>query len=319
MSEKTMQLKDSIKGFIFHCQYEKNLSPKTINAYSIDLEQFQTYINKQKENPDIEYVSKELIKGYLQTIYHFKPKTVKRKIASLKAMFNYLEYEDDDFINPLRKIKIRFKEPQTLPMVMTISEVRKILGALYEELNNNSKTDTYTYKAQVRNIVIIELLFATGIRISELCNLKVSDIDLKTGVIKVLGKGKRERIIQICNTDIKSLLKKYRKLYINHIKDDEYVFINRLGQPISTQSVRLMLRQYVQKSGISKNVTPHTFRHTFATLLLEENVDIRYIQSLLGHSTITTTQLYTHINTGSQKRILATKHPRRKLKFEVAE
>ena len=319
MSEKTMQLKDSIKGFIFHCQYEKNLSPKTINAYSIDLEQFQTYINKQKENPDIEYVSKELIKGYLQTIYHFKPKTVKRKIASLKAMFNYLEYEDDDFINPLRKIKIRFKEPQTLPMVMTISEVKKILGALYEELNNNSKTDTYTYKAQVRNIVIIELLFATGIRISELCNLKVSDIDLKTGVIKVLGKGKRERIIQICNTDIKSLLKKHRKLYVNHIKDDGYIFINRLGQPISTQSVRLMLRQYVQKSGISKNVTPHTFRHTFATLLLEENVDIRYIQNLLGHSTITTTQIYTHINTGSQKRILATKHPRRKLKFEVAE
>ena len=105
MSKKTIQLKDSIKGFIFHCQYEKNLSPKTINAYSIDLEQFQSYINKQKEKPDIECVSKESIKGYLQTIYHFKPKTVKRKIASLKAMFNYLEYEDDDFINPLRKIK----------------------------------------------------------------------------------------------------------------------------------------------------------------------------------------------------------------------
>ena len=319
MSKKMILLKDSITGFIFHCQYEKNLSPKTINAYSIDLEQFQSYINTQKENPDICSISKDLIKNYLQKIYHFKPKTVKRKVASLKAMFNYLEYENDDFINPFRKIKIRFKEPQTLPMVMTINEVKKILGTLYGELNNNSKTDTYTYKAQIRNIAIIELLFATGMRISELCNLKVTDIDLKTGIIKVFGKGSKERIIQICNPDIKSLLKKYRKLYVNRIEDDKSFFINRLGQTISTQSVRLMLRQYVQKSSVPKNITPHTFRHTFATLLLEENVDIRYIQSMLGHSSINTTQIYTHINTESQKKILATKHPRRKLSFSIGE
>ena len=319
MSEKIIQLDDCIQGFIFHCQYEKNLSPKTINAYTIDLGQFQSYINEQNANPDINGISKDLIKNYLQTIYHFKPKTVKRKIASLKAMFNYLEYENDDFINPFRKIKIRFKEPQILPMVMTIGEVKKILGALYNDLNSNSKTEAYTYKAQIRNIAIVELLFATGMRISELCNLKTSDIDLKTGIIKVFGKGSKERIIQLCNSDIKSLLKKYRKLYVNHIKNDDCFFINRLGKPISTQSVRLMLHQYVQKSGILKHITPHTFRHTFATLLLEENVDIRYIQNMLGHSTITTTQIYTHINTESQKKILATKHPRRKLNFSVVE
>ncbi len=318
MSEKNY-LSDCIKGFIFHCQYEKNLSPKTINAYSIDLEQFQLYINKQNVNPDISEISKNLIKAYLQTIYHFKPKTVKRKVASLKAMFNYLEYENDDFFNPFRKIKIKFKEPKTLPTVMTINEIKKILGLLYEDLNGNSKTENYTYKAQVRNIAIVELLFATGMRISELCNLKTTDIDLKTGIIKVFGKGSKERIIQICNPDIKSLLKKYLKLYANHIEDDKCFFINRLGKPVSTQSVRLMLRQYVQKSSISKNITPHTFRHTFATLLLEENVDIRYIQGMLGHSSINTTQIYTHINSESQKRILATKHPRRKLKFEVGE
>jgi len=320
MSEKTIHLSSCIKGFIFHCQYEKNLSPKTINAYSIDLEQFQSYINEQKENLDICNVSKDLIKNYLQTIYHFKPKTVKRKVASLKAMFNYLEYEDDDFINPFRKIKIRLKEPKILPVVMTISEVKKILSALYEELNSNSKTEAYTYKAQIRNIAIVELLFATGMRISELCNLKTTDIDLKTGIIKVFGKGSKERIMQICNPDIKSLLKKYRKLYVNHrIENDENFFINRLGKPVSTQSVRLMLRQHVQKSSISKNITPHTFRHTFATLLLEENVDIRYIQSMLGHSSINTTQIYTHVNTENQRKILATKHPRKKLNFSVDE
>ena len=319
MSEKIILLDDCIKGFIFHCQYEKNLSQQTINAYSIDLGQFQLCVNEQNINPDVNGISKDLIKNYLQTIYHFKPKTVKRKIASLKAMFNYLEYENDGFINPFRKIKIRFKEPQTLPMVMTIGEVKKILGVLYDDLNNNLKTEAYTYKAQIRNIAIVELLFATGIRISELCNLKTSDIDLKTGIIKVFGKGSKERIIQLCNSDIKSVLKKYRKLYANRIEGNACFFINRLGQPISTQSVRLMLHRYVRKSGISKCITPHTFRHTFATLLLEESVDIRYIQSMLGHSTITTTQIYTHINTESQKRILATKHPRRKLSFGVGE
>ena len=319
MLKKTIQLSESIKGFIFHCQYEKNLSQKTINAYFIDLKQFQTYINEQNVNSEINDISRYLIKNYLQSIYHFKAKTVKRKIASLKAMFNYLEYENDDFINPFRKIKIRFKEPQTLPMVMTIGEVKRILGALYDDLNNNSKTEAYTYTAQIRNIAIVELLFATGIRISELCNLKIRDIDLKTGIIKVLGKGSKERIIQLCNSDIKFLLKKYRKLCANQVTDDDFFFINRLGKPISAQSVRLMLHQYVQKSGISKHITPHTFRHTFATLLLEENVDIRYIQNMLGHSTITTTQIYTHINSESQKKILATKHPRRKLNFSVGE
>jgi integrase/recombinase XerD len=312
---KAISLDECIKGFIFHCQYEKNLNEKTINAYTIDLEQFQSYINTQNLNPDVDSISKDLIKNYLQTIHGFKPKTVKRKIASLKAMFNYLEYENDDFINPFRKIKIRLKEPQTLPMVMTINEVKKILGTMYEELNRNTKTDAYTYKAQIRNIAIVELLFATGIRVSELCHLKTADMDMKSGIIKVFGKGSKERMIQICDSEIKTALRRYRKLYNVSIKEDSHFFINRLGHPVSTQSVRLMLHRYVQKAGIAKNVTPHTFRHTFATLLLEENVDIRYIQNMLGHSAITTTQVYTHINSESQKKILATKHPRRKLKF----
>lgn len=316
---KTIHLGECINGFIFHCRYEKNLSEKTINAYTIDLTQFQTYVKDRNFCLNISNISKDVIKNYIQTIYHFKPKTVKRKMASLKAMFNYLEYENDDFINPFRKIKIRFKEPQVLPMVMTINEVKKILSKLYEELNSNAKTDTYTYKAQIRNIAIIELLFATGIRVSELCNLKITDIDIKTGVIKVFGKGSKERIIQICDSEIKTLLRKYRRLYASSANKDGNFFINRLGQAISTQSVRLMLHQYAQKAGVIKKVTPHTFRHTFATLLLEENVDIRYIQNMLGHSTITTTQIYTHINTGSQKKILATKHPRRKLNFSVGE
>ncbi|MDL2290347.1 tyrosine-type recombinase/integrase, partial [Paludibacteraceae bacterium OttesenSCG-928-F17] len=120
---------------------------------------------------------------------------------------------------------------------------------------------------------------------------------------------------QLCNSELKISLQRYAQLFNNEINKGEYFFINRLKQPISTQSVRLMLHKYVTKSNLNKNITPHTFRHTFATLLLEEDVDIRYIQSMLGHSTITTTQIYTHVNTERQKKILSTKHPRQKLKF----
>lgn len=208
MLDRNIRIENSINDFILHCRYEKNLSPQTIMAYSSDLNQFRLYLDRQNANTDIDIITKDIIKNYLQTIYHFKPKTVKRKIASLKAMFNYLEYENDDFFNPFRKIKIRIKEPQTLPKVMTIDEVKKILATLYRDMNDNLRKESYIYKSQIRNIAMIELLFATGMRVSELCELKISDIDLKTGIIKVLGKGSKERIIQICSSDLKSLLKR---------------------------------------------------------------------------------------------------------------
>ncbi|GHT89010.1 integrase [Bacteroidia bacterium] len=316
---KTLNLGEAVQSFIFHCQYEKNLDEKTIGAYRIDFKQFESYLNGGNYTQDVYTISKEIIKNYLQVLSHFKPKTVKRKVASLKAMFNFLEYEQDNFINPFGKIKIQIKEPLILPTVMTMNEVKKILSILYKEQKENSKTEQYTYKVQTRNIAIVELLFATGIRVSELCNLKSTDIDLQSGVVKVFGKGGKERIIQICDSEIKMSLKHYKKLYNSFIQNEGYFFINRLGQTISTQSVRLMIHHYVQEAGLAKKITPHTFRHTFATLLLEENVDIRYIQSMLGHRSITTTQIYTHVNTESQKKILAAKHPRRKLKFSSDE
>jgi len=157
--------------------------------------------------------------------------------------------------------------------------------------------------------------FATGVRVSELCNLRPEDVDLRNGKIKVLGKGGKERVIQICQAEALSALREYYRLFSPAIKNRFFFFINRLGSPLSPQSVRLMVRGYSQKAGISKPVTPHTFRHTFATLLLEEDVDIKYIQHLLGHSSISTTQIYTHVNSVKQKKILATKHPRRKMCF----
>ncbi|MDR1644960.1 MAG: tyrosine-type recombinase/integrase [Tannerellaceae bacterium] len=314
-SVNKMSVNEVMKNFLFHCQFEKNLNPKTLKAYDTDLKQFAAYIKDTEDELNFKCMSKGTLKNYLQEISHLKAKTVKRKIASLKAMLNFLEYEDDDYINPFRKMKIRLKEPSLLPSVMTLSEVKKILNIMYKELSNNQNMDSYTYKAQTRNLAIVEILFSTGMRVSEVCNLKFEDINLKNGVIKVFGKGSKERIIQICQHETLLIIRTYYQCYKQEIKSESSFFINRLGQCVSTQSVRLMIKSYVKKAGLSKRITPHTFRHTFATLLLEEDVDIKYIQNMLGHSSIAITQIYTHVNVSKQKKILATKHPRRKLQL----
>lgn len=313
------KMNNVIKEFLFHCQYEKSLSTKTIEAYKTDLRQFSAFNQKITNKTDTDIFSKENMKAYLQNIAHFQPKTIKRKIASLKAMLNHLEYENNDFINPFRKMKVRLKEPQILPTVMTIDEIKKILLFMNKTLNDNKRQDRYLYKAQIRNLAIIELLFATGIRVSELCKLRERDVDLKYGIIKVYGKGSKERIIQICHAETMAVLKSCYAAYKGQIKDNGNFFINRLGLPLSTQSVRLLVKDNVMKAGLTKKVTPHTFRHTFATLLLEEDVDIKYIQNLLGHTSIITTQIYTHVSSGKQKKILSAKHPRRKLNIYKQE
>lgn len=310
-----MNVKDVIEGFLFHCQFEKNLNSKTLRAYTTDLRQFAAFIKDTDDERSFKKMSKDTLKNYLKEISNLKPKTIKRKVASLKAMLNYLEYEDDNYVNPFRKIKVRLKEPTLLPSVMTLNEVKRILSIMYKELDNNNNTQQYTYKSQIRNLAIVEILFSTGMRVSEVCNLRLQDINLKNGALKIFGKGSKERIIQICQSETISIIRSYYHLHKNQIKHESHFFVNRLGLPLSTQSVRLMVKSYVNKAGLTKHITPHTFRHTFATLLLEEDVDIKYIQNMLGHSSIAITQIYTHVNVSKQKKILATKHPRRKLRM----
>ena len=306
-------LSEAIQDFLFHCQYEKSLNDKTLKAYKVDLRQFDEYLVNTLDKRKMEDISKEMVRSYLQCISNFKPKTIKRKIASLKALLNYYEFENDDYINPFRKMSIHLKEPYVLPIVMNADEVEAILSQLYKERSLNADIDKYSYKAQTRNIAIIELLFATGIRVSELCLLKCDDVDYIHGYIKIWGKGSKERLVQICSKDVLSILKCYSQLF----QPKDYFFVNRLGNVISSQSVRLLVKRYVNSLNLSKHITPHTFRHTFATLLLEEDVDIKYIQNLLGHSSIVTTQIYTHVNTNKLKEILSTKHPREKINIDL--
>lgn len=304
-------MQKAIQDFKFHCEFEKGLSKCTLKAYEIDLEQFHSFIKQGYGVLDISQVDKHHIKAYIQSISNKKAKTTKRKLATIKAMFNFLEFEDELEVNPFRKIKINIKEPQTLPVVLTLSEVESVLKTIYKKMNDITNIDTYYYKQVVRDVAIIELLFATGIRVSELCNLRFRDICNEFSSIIVNGKGNKQRIVGISNSDTKKILKEYFDLFDRQIIETGYFFINRIGKRISEQSVRFAIDKYCKELNFNKKVTPHVFRHSFATLLLEEDVDIRYIQNLLGHSSINVTQIYTHVSSKKQKDIILNKHPRK--------
>ena len=172
-------------------------------------------------------------------------------------------------------------------------------------------TTTYQKRKTLQDITIVELLFSTGIRISELCLLQASAVDLLDNTILIFGKGAKERRIQIENTDVLDILTKYQNCFYDQITESKYFFPNRSGQPVTDQYVRKMINKYTVLAGINIHITPHMFRHTFATSLLDADVDIRYIQELLGHSSINVTEIYTHVTTAKQRDILKNKHPRR--------
>lgn len=302
----------TIKEFLQHCKIEKNLSIKTIKAYETDLTQASNFFDLKNYDSCITKITKNELREYLISISHLKPKSIKRKIACLKVLFNYLEFEDKILLNPFRKLKINIKEPKRLPSVMNIIEIKSILKAAYIQKSKINDTISYSYFSALRDIVIIELLFSTGVRVSELVDLNETSINFDTGNIIIKGKGNKERIIQVCNKEALLLMRQYRKLYLSKVESsNNYFFINRFNKRLSDQSIRAIVKKLSNKAEIKRHITPHIFRHSFATLLLENGVDIKYIQTLLGHSSILTTQIYTHVNSEKQKQILKTKHPRK--------
>ena len=297
-------LSAQITAFLGYCQNRKSLNVKTINAYSIDLKQFALHAQNE--------FNKEVLCNYLVFLHStYKPKTVKRKIATLKALTHYLMIEDIIDTNPFSKIETAFREPILLPKSIPISIIKDILAAAYTAFS--SASSEYSKKTAARDIAVLELLFATGARVSEICSLKSTSISLTDYIIKFYGKGSKERIIQIENVNVRSAVDNYRKMFEEEINSTGYFFVNRLHKRLTEQSVRAMINKYAAIANSGMHITPHMFRHSFATLLLEEDVDIRYIQRLLGHSSITTTQIYTHVAMSKQKEILSTKHPRNKI------
>ncbi len=299
---------------MFHCKYEKTLSDKTLKAYKIDLNQFQDFIIKQFNNKEISAIDKDMLKEYIRHLSGFMPKTIKRKIATIKALFSFLEFDDYIIANPFRKIRISIKEHKHLPMVMSFSEMECIFKSVYTALSLFHDKNRYTYNQTVRDVAIIEMLFATGVRVSELCGLKKDNVAADFSYILVNGKGSKQRIISIGNSKTRKALESYYQLFYENINITGFFFINRLGKQLSEQSVRYTVRRYATKRINGNRVTPHVFRHTFATLLLEQEVDIRYIQSLLGHSSINVTQIYTHVTDKKKNEILNLRHPRNLMK-----
>lgn len=296
--------------YLNFCKNNKNLSTKTIKAYSIDLQQFNDYIlNNGKD------LSKEVINKYIAFLQqNYKIKSLKRKIASVKAFCNYLEYEQIIKETPFSKIRLKLHEPILLPKTIPFDYIEKLFSCAYKKYST-APQNSYLKKFILRDIAVLELLFATGLRVSELCSLHHDSINLLDGTIMVYGKGSKERIIQIGNFQVLSILRDYKQMFKNEIVKTNNFFVNRLNNPLSDQSVRIIISNYVSEANLSMHITPHMFRHSFATFLLEEDVDIRYIQRFLGHSSIVTTQIYTHVASKKQRDILSTKHPRNKMNF----
>lgn len=298
-------LETLIKDYLEFCQYQKRLDPKTLKAYRIDLKQFR----EQLFVTCVSQISLEMLETFIGSLHQsFKPKTAKRKIASLKAFFHYLEYRNVIDVNPFNKIHTKFREPVILPKVIPLHTIKTFLATMYERREHAG--DDKERRKILRDIAVIEVLFSTGMRISELCSLRPEDVDLRDGVILISGKGSKERRIQIGSRDVLSVLQEYGLKFRLEMAKCQFFFVNRVGRRLSEQSVREMINKYCSLAAIRMHITPHMFRHSFATFLLESDVDIRYIQEMLGHSSINVTEIYTHVALAKQKDILRTKHPR---------
>ena len=302
-------LQQQIEQYLLSCRYQKGLNIKTLKAYRIDLQQFAAFTKSNQLE-----LKREHILQYISNLQEtYRSRTVRRKIASVKAFCNYLEYEQIIVESPFTRLRLKLNAPLILPRTIPLSAIEAVLAAAYRQ--KTSDQSEQQRKISLRDIAVLELLFATGIRVSELCSLKPDDIRLDEGEIKIYGKGAKERFVQLTNPAVIQVIDDYQQANETAIRQSNAFFVNRLQRPLTDQSVRGIIRKYERLAEVNLHITPHMFRHSFATLLLEADVDIRYIQGLLGHSSVVTTQIYTHIAGKKQRDILSTKHPRNQMRF----
>lgn len=288
-------------------EYEKQLSPDTIKAYRIDLRQFLDFTGG-------EWAGRNMLNQYIKYLnQHFAPRSAKRKLASVRAFYHEMEICGELGENHFNKLHIRIHSPQQLPRVIPEQIVQALLQSAYNAYMPGCRE-------VLRDIVVLELLFSTGLRVSELCALTRDTFLLNDSGLRLLvrGKGRKERILQITTPELLQLVKTYCNAFSKEIQEQGAILFNQRGRPLSPQPVRRIINKYLDRIGGASHVTPHMFRHTFATSLLEAGMDIRYIQSLLGHSSISTTQIYTHVSAKQQTLLLAEKHPRGKMTFSLS-
>jgi len=292
--------------FQSYLRLEKSLSPKTVEAYLSDVKNFAHFLSQNNEVIDehlLKNASLKEFQNYNRQLFENKVKASSqaRAISSLKAFYNFLQYEKIIEQNPTALLEAP-KIGRILPAVLSVSEIESILAAV-----NLSSAEGH------RNKAIIEVLYGCGLRVSELIHLKLSQLFFNENFIRIIGKGDKERLVPIGDTAQKAVVH-----YIDGFRSkqkikkgmEDILFLNRRGSKLTREMIFLIIKELAQVSGIQKSISPHTFRHSFATHLIEGGADLRAVQEMLGHTNITTTEIYTHLDTDYIRSAIAQFHPR---------
>lgn len=297
-----MKVQVAKENFINYCEYEKGLSANTLKSYNYEINLYQTYLEDKLSIIDIEKVSKEDIESYLKYCYlkNEDSKTISHKITTIYNFHNYLLREKVIKDNQAEFID-RPKLAKHLPYTLTVKEIDKLLDI--------ALVTVFDY----RDKAMLELMYGTGLRVSELVSLTVYDVDFYNAFLRIKGKGSKERIVPINNASLK-----YLKLYLDKRslllkkKTSDELFLNARGEGISRQGFFKNLKKILAEKGMPTNISPHSLRHSFATHLIENGADLRSVQTMLGHSDITTTKIYTHISNEKVTKDYLINHPRAK-------
>ena len=298
-----MNWKQALQDYQHYLKIERGLSDNSISSYVLDLQKLTNYLNTYEivEHP-IE-ISQETVRKFIYDVAKtVNPRSQARIISGLKGFFNYLVFEDYRMDNPVDLIEPP-KIGRKLPDTLSIEEINKLITAI--DLSNPQGE---------RNRAILETLYGCGLRVSELINLKLSDLYFEEDFIKVTGKGDKQRFVPISSVN-----KKYITIYRNQVRlhlkiqkeHEDFLFLNRRGKQLTRAMIFTIIKRLAEEIGMDKNISPHTFRHSFATHLLENGADLRAIQQMLGHESITTTEIYMHVNRTHLKKVLHEFHPRK--------
>lgn len=291
-----------LQEFLTSLNIERNLSENTIQSYKYDLTRYLEYLDDQKIHSPAE-VTADSIRKFVALLrrYDLKPSSIARNFSAIRMFHRFLITEDVTEKDPTAVLETP-KAPQKLPDILDYNEIEAILNAIVPE-------DSY----KLRDRAMFEILYACGLRVSELINLQRNDIFEDQQIIRIIGKGNKERVVPIGKTAL-YWLRRYlhdgRPNFATAGRSKDYIFLNNRGRNLSRMGVWKKLQQYVELAGIDKKVTPHTFRHSFATHLLEGGADLRAVQEMLGHTDISTTQIYTHLDQSYLKEVHRTFHPR---------
>ena len=302
MPDSSKRLNIFLKEYLSILKLEKNLSDNTVASYGNDINSFLQFVESRKiDDPSI--IKQNHIADFFKSLKELglSGRSAARYYSSIKGFFNYLFLSKYITENPIGKISSP-KLAKNLPPVLSVREIDLIL----------SKPDTNN-KLGLRDKAVLELLYACGTRVSELINIKISDLFFDDEVIRVFGKGSKERIIPIGSSAImwtNKYLKESRVLLMKKTKSENYLFLNNRGTKLSRMGVWKIVDRYVKETGLEKEIHPHTFRHSFATHLLEGGADLRAVQEMLGHADISTTQIYTHVDREYIKQVHKEFHPR---------